>query len=325
MVKTKVGCIIAPRKISFVERDLKINDEQVLVKIYKAYLCGSELHYYRGEYPEYISLPKCIGHEGVGEIIEVGKKVSRFNEGDKVIVYSDVLIGPSLADPLFSEYARSYTDCLQLVPSEISLDIAGLAEPLSADIYTIYNCGAKLGDTCAIIGLGFHGQVLVQGLKKSGIKIIGIDVVDSKLKLAQSRGADYVINSIKEDPTKVVNEITNGEGVDVAIEVVGKGETINQAANMLKKQGKLGLFGWVTKPTLIDLCTWHTKSLQIIMLKPPSFKEKIFWAEKGFELIKKGIIEVNSLISGEYPLEKLDEAFNRYDKDPNVIKLAVKP
>jgi len=51
MVKTKVGCIIAPRKISFVEKDLKINDGQVLVKIYKAYLCGSELHYYRGEYP----------------------------------------------------------------------------------------------------------------------------------------------------------------------------------------------------------------------------------------------------------------------------------
>lgn len=326
MVKTKFGCIVAPRKISFIEKDLEINDEQVLIKVYKAFLCGSELHYYRGEYPEYVSLPKCIGHEGAGEIVEVGKKVSKFNVGDKVIVYSDVLIGPSLADPLFSKYARAYVECLQLVPSGISLDIAGLAEPLSADIYTIYNCDAKLGDSCAIIGLGFHGQVIIQGLKRSGIKtIIGIDIVESKLKLAESRGADYTINSKKEDPIRIVNEITNGKGVDVAIEAVGKGETINLAASLLRKQGKLGLFGWVTRPTSIDLCTWHIKSLQIIMLKPPTFREKIFWAEKGFELIKKGIIEINSLISGEYPLEKLNEAFDRYDKDPNIIKLAIKP
>lgn len=61
-------------------------------KIYKTYLCGSELHYYRGEFPEYISLPKCIGHEGAGEVVEVGKKVSKFNVGNKVID-SDVLIG----------------------------------------------------------------------------------------------------------------------------------------------------------------------------------------------------------------------------------------
>jgi len=326
MVKTRTGCLEATRKISLKEKEREITDDQVLVKVHKAYICGSELHYYRGHYPTYVSLPIFPGHEGGGTIVEVGSKVSDYSVGDKVIVYSDVLITPSGADPLFSDYARSPVRCLQRVPEGTDMDTACLAEPLSCAVDAIYSSGVELGDTAVVIGLGFMGQLILQGIKKSGAhSVIAVDVVDSKLKLARQRGADIIINTNEEDPVKSVLDQTNGEGADVVIEAVGIGKTVNQAASMLKKGGILGLFGWVTRPAEIDLSQWHTKYLRPKILKIPNYQAKMPWAEKGFQLIKQGILEVKSLITNEYPLAHLSEAFEKYDTDPNVIKIAIKP
>jgi len=326
MVRSRLGCLEAARKISLREREIEIDEQQVLVKVHRAYICGSELHYYRGHYPTYVSLPIFPGHEGGGTIVEVGSKVLDHSVGDKVIVYSDVLITPSGADPLYSDYARSPLRCLQRVPEGVDMDTACLAEPLSCAVEAIYSSGVELGDTAVVFGLGFMGQVILQGIKKNGAgTVIGVDVVDSKLKLARERGADVLINASEEDPVKRVLEVTNGKGADVSIEAVGVGKTVNQAASMLKKGGILGMFGWVTRPAEIDLSQWHTKYLRPRVLKIPSYREKMPWAERGFQLIKQGILEVRSLITQEYRLADLAEAFRQYDTDPNVIKIAIKP
>jgi len=326
MVKTRIGCLEAPRKITVKEREIKIAEDQVLVKVHKTYICGSELHYYRGNYPPYVSLPVCLGHEGGGTIVEVGSKVSGYSVGDKVIVYSDVLITPSGADPLFSDYVRSPLRCLQRVPEGVDMDTACQAEPLACAVDAIYKSGVELGDVAVVIGLGYMGQLILQGIKKMGAAVaIGVDVVDSKLKLAKKRGADIVINAREENPVERVMEETDGRGADVAIEAVGSGTVVNQAASMLKKGGILGMFGWVTKPAEIDLSQWHTKYLKPRVLKIPSYRDKMPWAERGFRLIQQGILEVKSLITHEYPLDELQEAFRKYDTDPNVIKIAIKP
>ena len=326
MVRSRLGCLEAARKISLREREIEIDEQQVLVKVHRAYICGSELHYYRGHYPTYVSLPIFPGHEGGGTIVEVGSKVLDHSVGDKVIVYSDVLITPSGADPLYSDYARSPLRCLQRVPEGVDMDTACLAEPLSCAVEAIYSSGVELGDTAVVFGLGFMGQVILQGIKKNGAgTVIGVDVVDSKLKLARERGADVLINASEGDPVKRVLEVTNGKGADVSIEAVGVGKRVNQAASMLKKGGILGMFGWVTRPAEIDLSQWHTKYLRPRVLKIPSYREKMPWAERGFQLIKQGILEVRSLITQEYRLADLAEAFRQYDTDPNVIKIAIKP
>jgi len=326
MVKTRIGCLEAPRKISIKEREIKNEDDQVLVKVYRAYICGSELHYYRGKYPPYVKLPIYPGHEGGGTIVEVGSKVTGYSVGDKVIVYSDVLITPSGADPLFSDYVRAPLRCLQRVPEWIDMDTACQAEPLACAVDAIYKSGVELGDVAVVIGLGYMGQVILQGVKRMGASLaIGVDIVESKLQLAKKRGADIVINASEEDPVERVLEETDGEGADVAIEAVGSGKVMNQAASMLKKGGILGMFGWITRPTEIDLSQWHTKYLKPRVLKIPSYREKMPWAERGFRLVKRGILEVKSLITHEYPLAELAEAFRRYDTDPNVIKISIKP
>ena len=326
MVRTRVGCLERPRKITLKIRDIDIAEDQVLVRVHKAYICGSDLHYYRGKYPSYVKLPICLGHEGGGTIVKVGSKVTGYHVGDRVIVYADVLISPSGADPLFSDYVRAPTYCLQRVPEWIDMDTACQAEPLACAVHAIYNCGLQLGDTAVVIGLGYTGQVILQGLKKFGANTaIGIDLDNSKLTLAKKRGADVVINAKREDPVERVIEETDGKGADVVIEAVGKEETIDQATRMLRKGGILGLFGWVTRPVKVDLCQWHVKYINPKILKIPSYREKMPWAEKGFDLIRKGILEVKSLITCEYPLASLQEAFERYDKDLSVIKVGIHP
>ena len=206
------------------------------------------------------------------------------------------------------------------------MDVACQAEPLSCAVNGIFNSDVKLGDIAVVIGLGYMGLVILQGIKKLGAAtVIGVSRSPSKLKLAEKRGADMVVNATEEDPVKKIMDETNGSGVDVVIEAAGTGRTVNQAASMLKKGGTLGMFGWVTKPTEVDLSQWHVKNLRPRILKIPSYREKMPWAEKGFQLIKQGILEVKSLITHEYRLENLSEAFRKYDNDRTVIKVAVRP
>lgn len=325
-VRSRFVRLDAPRKISIVEKELSVEADQVLVKVNRSYICGSELHYYRGHYPEYVSLPKFLGHEGAGTIEEVGSKVSGYSVGDRVIVYADVLITPSGADPLLSDYSRAPTRCLQRVPNDIDFATGALAEPLSAAVQAIFASQPVLGHICVILGLGFQGLVMLQGIKKSGASlVVGVDVIQSKLALAKSLGADIAIDAANEDAVTRVLEATDGKGADLVIEAVGRGETVNQASAMLRKGGVLAMFGWVTRPTPINLSDWHTKSLVPMVLKIPDYASKMPWAEKGFELIRDGIIDVRRLVTHEFRLEEISKAFMKYDTDPNVVKLAVTP
>lgn len=235
MVGTRIGCLEALRNISI--RETEIDETQVLAKVHKAHICGSELHYYRGNYPSYVSLPIFPGHERGGTIVEVGSKVSDYSVGDKVIVHSDVLITPSGADPLFPDYVRSPSRCLQHVPEGVDIDTACQAEPLSCAVNAIHESGVELGDVAVVIGLGYMGQVILQGVGELGAAtVIGVSRSPSKLDLADNRGADSVVNASRESPVERVIDETGGRGADVAIEAAGKRKTVDQAASMLKKE-----------------------------------------------------------------------------------------
>ena len=216
--------------------------------------------------------------------------------------------------------------CLKRIPEDVDFATGALAEPLSAAIQAIYTAQPRLGDVCVVLGLGFQGLVILQGIKKSGASlVVGVDIVDSKLALAKGLGADMVIDTTKEDVVTRVLEVTDGKGADLVIEAVGRSETVNQASAMLRKGGTLAMFGWVTRPALINLSDWHTKSLVPLILKIPDYTRKMPWAEKGFQLIHNGIIEVRRLVTDEFRLNDVSKAFIKYDTDPNVVKVAITP
>ncbi len=216
-----------------------------VVRMVKTTICGTDLHILKGDVPE-VQTGRILGHEGVGVVEQVGSGVSEFKPGDRVLIscitscgkcencrkgmYSHCFSGGwilgHLIDGTQAEYVRiPYADTsMYRVPE--GLDEEALA--LLSDIFpTGFECGVingkvKPGDTVAIIGAGPIGlAALLTAQFYSPAEIIMVDFDDNRLAVAKSFGATATINGRTADPAETIKRMTNGRGVDVAIEAVG--------------------------------------------------------------------------------------------------------
>lgn len=243
----------------------ELKTDQILVRTHQASVCGSERYFYRGisvrpqdearggpetqigrpradGRPEHAYPMGPLGHEGGGSVVEVGSAVDEYLGGGKVSVGDKV---GSLVYPTYTDYWVTDPGHIQPIPEGVSFEVGCLYEPLGCAAWAALHVGVKLGDIVGVNGVGFAGNIMLQGAVKAGAsKVIAVDVVERKLDIAKKLGADYVINANEEDPVERVNEITHGEGVDVAIEAVGgSGVGIAQALGMLRHNGILALYG----------------------------------------------------------------------------------
>lgn len=211
----------------------KISPGKVLVKIIATGVCHTDLHAMHGDWPVKPSLPFIPGHEGVGEVIEIGEGIDHLKVGDIVGVpwlYSacghcdhcyagwETLCkkqqnsGYSV-NGSFAEYCLADGDYVGVIPEGV--DLLEIAPILCAGV-TVYKglkmTEAKTGDWVAISGIGGLGHVAVQYAKTMGFNVVAIDVDDTKLDLAKSLGADVGLNALKVDVKEEVLKATGGEG-----------------------------------------------------------------------------------------------------------------
>ncbi len=238
----------------------------VIVKVIKTTICGTDLGIYKGKNPE-IAKGRILGHEGIGIIQEVGKSVTLFKKGDKVIISCITSCGSCsyckkqlyahckdggwilgyMIDGVQAEYVRipHANNSLFKIPKTIDDDIAVLLSdvlPTGHEIGVQYG-NVKPGDTIAIVGVGPVGTaVLLTSQFYSPSIIIAIDMDDNRLKLARELGATHTINSAKENVLDRIKKIAE-EGVDVAIEAVGIPETWNICQSMVKPGGHIANVG----------------------------------------------------------------------------------
>lgn len=222
-----------------------IKPTDVIVKILKTTICGTDLGIYKGKNPE-ITPGRILGHEGIGVIEEVGESVSQFKVGDKVLISCVTSCGSCeyckkqlyahckdggwilgyMIDGVQAEYARipHADNSLYKIPETISDEIAVM---LSDILPTGHEIGAqygnvKPGDTIAIIGAGPVGMaVLLTAQFYSPAVIIMVDMDENRLELAKELGATHTVNSGTENAVDAILKIAGGDGVDVAIEAVG--------------------------------------------------------------------------------------------------------
>src|SRR6476620_4746802 len=216
-----------------------------IVKILKTTICGTDLHIMKGDVPDVVE-GRISGHEGVGIIEEIGASVSNFKKGDHVLIscitscgkceyckkamYSHCEKGGwilgNLIDGTQAEFVRiPYADnSLYLIPANADEEALVM---LSDILPTGFECGVlngqvKPGDTIAIVGAGPIGlAVLLTAQFYSPAEIIMIDHDDNRLNVAKTFGATHTINSANENAVEKVMNLTNGKGVDAAIEAVG--------------------------------------------------------------------------------------------------------
>lgn len=259
----------------------------VIVKVLKTTICGTDLGIYKGKNPE-IASGRILGHEGVGIIEEVGSSVSQFKAGDKVLIscisacgscsyckkqmYSHCKDGGwilgYMIDGVQAEYVRipHADNSLHKIPSTIDDETAVLLSdilPTGHEIGVQYG-NVKPGDEIAIVGAGPVGMsALLTAQFYSPSKIIMIDLDENRLEMAKELGATHSINSGSESVEEVIKKIVEEEGVDVAIEAVGIPQTWDICQKIVKPGGHIANVGVHGKKVDFEIEKLWIKNLTI--------------------------------------------------------------
>lgn len=336
-MKTRVVVTKRPNELVLEECDIRPGDNEVLVKTYMSSICGTDKNYSEGKMPREVlveqvagnneahhSYPLKMGHEAAGEIVEVGKNVTGFKVGDKVMSFGWY---NTMADYFVAPVVSNGYGVVK-VPGGMSMEAASLGEPTACAIYAGMQSGVELGDTVVVVGVGFAGQVITQVVKRMGAaKVICVDIVDGKLELAKKMGADIVLNPDKDDVVAKVLEETNNQGADVVIEVAGNDTAIQLCSDVLKHGGIMGLYSWVLEPAKLFINRWHNDGFDIrtLALMHRIKLDRLWWIEKTLQNVANGLVQIDPLISHVFDLKDAVKAFDVACNDPSACKVMLKP
>lgn len=208
----------------------------VLIQMKAAGVCGSDVHLFHGSNP-CSTYPRVPGHENVGVIVKVGSKVTKVKVGDHVAidllitcgecyqckigrenVCENVKVRGSSVDGGFREFLTAPEDDVYIIPNEISFRDAVLIEPLAIGAHCTKRGRLVPEDVVFILGTGPIGSIILQTCKNMGCTVICCDINENTLERAKKYGADFCINSTKEDMVQKVQEFTSGKGVTIAFD-----------------------------------------------------------------------------------------------------------
>ncbi|MES2427060.1 MAG: zinc-dependent alcohol dehydrogenase family protein [Bacteroidota bacterium] len=307
-----------------------------VVKILKTTICGTDLHIMKGDMPE-VAAGRILGHEGVGIIEEIGSAVSNFKVGDHVIISCVTSCGKCeyckkgmyshcsdggwilgyMIDGCQAEYVRiPYADN-SLYPIPAGADEEALVM-LSDILPTGFECGVlngqvKPGDTIAIVGAGPVGMAaLLTAQFYSPAEIIVIDQDDNRLEVAKTFGATQTINSAKENALIKVMELTNGKGVDTAIEAVGVPATFELCEEIIGAGGHIANIGVHGKSVTLHLEALWDRNISITTRLVDTVTTPML-----LKTVQSKKIQPNKLITHRF---KLDQMIAAYDTFGNAAK-----
>jgi len=329
-MKRRIAKIVEANKFEIFEEELpELMDDQVLLGMKSCGLCHSDVPVYLGEkqlagvvlkgrsnfkVSDQVNFPAVVGHEPVAVIEGKGKNVSEFEVGDWVSGWKR---------QCFTDYM--VTDASKLVKLDPKIEDKRkcLLEPLTCVTNIVRAANPKLGDSVVVIGCGVMGLLCISGLKNSGaFKLIAIDFFDNRLKKAQELGATHMINAKKEDSVNIINDLTDGKGADIVIEITGKMAAFHTASQIIKRKGKLLIPSLYAKPEPMQSGFYLMLKSPIIHSTHPFYSDDYDRDMNiGYESYKKGILPINRLITHTFKFENINEAFKKLvSGDPEFIK-----
>lgn len=304
--------------------------KEVLIKVGATGVCGTDILVYKGLYPRVV-YPIVPGHEFAGIITRIGKKISGFQPGNKVIgvggrecgscyfcktgksnlCQNRVGLGREVNGSL-AEYVKC--DAIYKIPDDVDIIEAQSIPTIASAIHAVDTGGVKIGDTVAIVGPGHAGLLLVQVARIAGAsQIILTGTRQNRLDIGKDLGADYIVNVKREDPIETVRSITDGLGADVVIEAAGTQTAAKEAIEMVKTSGTIVIFGLVEKPLKnFEIFKVYHKELQIVGSRGARRENLDF--ERSIRLLSTGKVKIKPLITHILPLEETEKAFQIAEK-----------
>ncbi len=320
----------------------EIGPNDVLVKMKRVGICGSDAHFYlQGRISSFIvEKPIILGHECSGEIAEVGEKVTNVKAGQRVVIepgftcgvceycrsgrYNlcrDVrFYGAPPYNGAFAEYVSAPAHNVYLMPDNMTYGEGAMIEPLAVGMMAAKRGGVTINDSVAIFGAGPIGLLTLQAIRSRGvIDAYVTDIVDYRLDYALKLGAGAVINASKENVLEQIMQLTGNKGVDVVIEASGSIKALQQALDIVKPGGRIVLVGYplVEVPLLIDKVLEKELSILGVHRYANVFPTAI-------KCVSSGKIDVKSLITHVFPLDRILEGFEAHIKKiGNPIKVQI--
>lgn len=315
------------------------NDE-ILVQVRTSTTCGTDLKALKRGYR--LLTPPCgFGHEFSGDVVRVGKQVKRFKPGMRVTAHNSAPCNRcfyckqgqhNLCENIifnygtYAEYHIVPGPIVELntfpIPNHVSYAQAPLIEPLMCVVHGQRVLQIQHGERVAVIGTGPIGLMHIQLSRLAGaVQIIAVDLSDKRLGIAKKLGATHTL-SAGEDNSKEIRRLTGGRGVDVAIESAGAVEAWHTAIHSVRKGGRVEFFGGLKENTPVEFDTGLIHYGELTLYG--TFHGTPLDVQRAYELIVSGVVDTDSLISDEMPLEQAVEALGRMDKG-EVIKVALRP
>jgi alcohol dehydrogenase len=349
----------------FVEKGRIVLDEKpipavgpldALMRITTTTICGTDVHILKGEYP--VKRGLTIGHEPVGIIEKLGSSVVGFTEGQRVIAGAITPSGWSSAclcgclsqdgagtkhgfqaiggwkfgntiDGTQAEYVLVPDAMANLAPVPDGLtdeQVLMCPDIMSTGFSGAESGNVRIGDTVAVFAQGPIGLCATAGARLAGATtIIAVDSVPARMEVSRKMGADHVVDFKAVDPVAEIMRITDGRGVDVAIEALGTQTTFESALRVLRPGGTLSSLGVYSTDLKIPLDAFAAglADLKIVTTLCPGGKERM---RRLMAVVASGRVDLKPLVTHRFKLDQIEAAYELFSHQRDgVLKVAITP
>ena len=357
MRKMRAAVFVEPGRIVLDDRPIpEVGPLDALVRITTTTICGTDVHILKGEYPVRRGLT--VGHEPVGVIERLGGSVTGFTEGQRVIAGAITPSGHSAAclsgclsqdgvgtkhgfraiggwkfgntiDGCQADYVRVPDAMANLAPVPDGLtdeQVLMCPDIMSTGFSGAERGGICIGDTVAVFAQGPIGLCATAGAKLCGATtILAVESVPARREMSLRLGAQHVVDFRAVDPVDEILRLTDGRGVDVAIEALGTQATFEAALRVLRPGGTLSSLGVYSRDLTIPLGPFGAglADIRIVSTLCPGGKERM---RRLMSVVAAGSVDLRPLVTHRFPLEKIEDAYELFaHQRDGVLKVAITP
>jgi L-iditol 2-dehydrogenase len=316
-IKMKAAFLYAPERIEIDDTPVpQVDRDQVLIEPIHAGICGSDVSLFSGHRTP-AAYPLLLGHESVGHVRAVGDHVTNFRIGQRVIVEPNYPCGAcsycrsgrgnicpnkkSLGVTIpgcFAEQFVAHAEFVWPIPETISDEDAVTIEPLAVSLHALWQSGAQIGDTAAVIGCGATGLLLIQAAVSQGMRVFAHDKAESKLEMAKQLGAQ--VDQTADNPS-----LWRDEGVTTVFECAGAASTVELALSAVPRGGQVVLLGLSTaQASFVPLKLVREEirvSGSIIYDHPADFARTI-------ALVERKVLSPGKIITHTFRFDQINQA-----------------
>jgi len=330
----------SPGGIIFCDVDIpEINDNQVLIKIMRIGICGTDMHVYHGKHP-FTPYPVVQGHEVSGRIEKIGRNVTRLKIGDKVTIQPQMFCGECypcthnsyhICDHLkvmgfqttgmASEYFAADQKKVLKFSDSMSFEHGAMVEPLAVAVHALGRGGGAAGKKILVLGAGPVGNLVGQAAKGMGASEVMItDLSDYRLRLAKDCGIDHCVNVKTQDLGELLMSKFGADRADTILECVGVNSTIEQAILYARKGTDIIVVGVFGDKATVDLSLVQDRELRLIGTL--MYQESDFL--KAIELIEEGKVRLDPLVTDHFTFREYLKAYEYFeDQKDRVMKIMI--